>query len=159
MEISDVEQMVMACNFDVVSRTEKNEQLDIIGGIIGMRNYQGRFNHQRWAIEFAKNNDVMDLYGKYIKGTLEDRIAKFAITLFSLANKYKMNMKSLRLNESPGKLVSFEDLQMSMLKITLSHYRIYKKIIVLIGMLCDYCIANSVDLVWFTNKRLLAYVK
>lgn len=156
MEIAEIEQMVKVCNFNVSSQTKEAETLDVVDAIVEMRNYVGRFNQNRWDYECANGGDILKTYSKIVLGTLEDKLAEFAIVMFSLANKHNMNVSSLRLDPDSMKDRSFEELMMSMIKIEMTHYRIYKKIIVLIGMLCGYCIQNNIDLLWFVNKRLFA---
>lgn len=159
MEITEIEQMIKACNFDVASQSKKGEILDVVDAIVEMRNYDGRFNINRWEYEIKNGGDVIGLYSKLIRGTLEDKLAEFAIVLFSIANKYDMNASSLKLDQDSLRDRNFEDLLVSMLKIEISHYRIFKKIIVLLGMLCGYCLSEKIDLLWFVNKRLLVSVK
>lgn len=159
MEISEIEQMIKVCNFGVVNQSNKGEILSIVDAIVEMRKFEGRFNIKRWEYEISRGGDAVKLYPKLIQGTLEDKLAEFAIVLFSLANKYEMNVSSLKLDKDSLRDRNFEDLMMSMLKIEISHYRIYKKIIVLLGMLCGYCLDKNIDLLWFVNKRLLVSVK
>lgn len=159
MEITEIEQMIKVCNFDVANQSKKGEMLNVIDAIVEMRKYNGRFNIKRWDYEMEKGGDAVRLYPKLIQGTLEDKLAEFAIVLFAIANKYGMNAGSLKLDQDSLRDRNFEDLMVSMLKIEVSHYRIYKKIIVLLGMLCGYCLSEKIDLLWFVNKRLLVSVK
>lgn len=159
MEIAEIEQIIEACNFYVASQTQRAETFNVIDAIVEMRKYEGRFNAKRWEYENVNGRGTIEVYSKLVTGTLEDKLAEFAITLFSMANKYKMNVKSLRLDPDSMRDRSFEDLMMSMLKIEMTHYRVFKKIIILIGMLCGYCMMNGIDLLWFVNKRLLINIK
>ena len=152
MEIAEIEQIIEACNFDVASQTQRAETFNVIDAIVEMRKYEGRFNAKRWEYENVNGRGTIEIYSKLVAGTLEDKLAEFAIILFSMANKYKMNVKSLRLDPDSMRDRSFEDLMMT-------HYRVFKKIIILIGMLCGYCMMNGIDLLWFVNKRLLINIK
>ena len=134
MEIAEIEQIIEACNFDVASQTQRAETFNVIDAIVEMRKYEGRFNAKRWEYENVNGRGTIEIYSKLVAGTLEDKLAEFAIT-------------------------SFEDLMMSMLKIEMTHYRVFKKIIILIGMLCGYCMMKGIDLLWFVNKRLLINIK
>ena len=159
MEIAEIEQIIEACNFDVASQTQRAETFNEIDAIVEMRIYECRFNAKRCEYENFNWRGTIEIYSKLVAGTLEDKLAEFAITLLSMANKYKMNDKSLRLEPDSMRDRSFEDLMMSMLKIEMTHYRVFKKIIILIGMLCGYCMMNGIDLLWFVNKRLLVNIK
>ena len=132
MEIAEIEQIIEACNFDVASQTQRAETFNVIDAIVEMRKYEGRFNAKRWEYENVNGRGTIEIYSKLVAGTLEDKLAEFAIILFSMANKYKMNVKSLRLDPDSMRDRSFEDLMMSMLKIEMTHYRVFKKIIILI---------------------------
>ena len=99
MEIAEIEQIIEACNFDVASQTQMAETFNVIDAIVEMRKYEGRFNAKRWEYENVNGRDTIEIYSKLVAGTLEDKLAEFAITLFSMANKYKMNVKSLRLDD------------------------------------------------------------
>ena len=92
MEIAEIEQIIEACNFDVASQTQRAETFNVIDAIVEMRKYEGRFNAKRWEYENDNGRGTIEIYSKLVAGTLEDKLAEFAITLFSMANKYKMKI-------------------------------------------------------------------
>lgn len=157
MKVSEIENMIKACNFYVACQTEKSEMFLVLDRILQVRNQRGRFNAKEWDEQLGMGYGLVSAYEICIMQTLEDRLAELAIVLFSLAHKYQMNMESLKLGKTDAKTVFLDDLLMSMVKIEMSHYKVYKKIIILIGMLCDYCISNSIELRRFVEQRI-AYV-
>lgn len=158
MEIAEIERFIGVCGCKVVSRTEKGETLDVIGNLMELRKCTDRFNRIKYDYETGNGGDPIKAYDKVASGSLEDNLAKFAIFIFSLANSYRMNVQSLR-DGSSRQEKSFDDFIYSLLKISMSHYRSCKKIIILIGMLCGYCDDNNIDLGWFVKKRLSVGVK
>lgn len=153
MEITEIEQLIKKCNIDGKHLSEKGETFNIIAGIIALRTYKGKFCKERW--DFLVNNgyDIENAYGELVQDSQENALAGFAILLFSLVNKYKSNIKGLRLEPSADNH-TLEDLMYSMIKIAMTHYKPYKKVIILLGMLCGYCISNDIDLLWFVKNRL-----
>lgn len=157
MDVTEIERFIGVCGCKAISRTERGETLDVVGNVMELRKCTERFNRKRYEYEKEKNGDSVEAYGVTSAGSLEDGLARFAIYVFSLANSYKMNMCSLREGERHQEK-SFDDFVYSLLKISMSHYRSCKKIVILIGMLCGYCDDNNIDLGWYVDKRLLAGV-
>lgn len=154
MKVSEIENMIKACNFYVACQTEKSEKFLVLDRILQVRNQRGRVNAKEWDGQLSMGYGLASAYEICVLRTLEDRLAELAIVLFSLAHKYQMNMESLKLGKTDAKTVFLDDLLMSMVKIEMSHYKVYKKIIILIGMLCDYCISNSIELRRFVEQRI-----
>ena len=155
MKVSEIEEMVKACDLDFVCNSEKSEIFLVLEGILQVRGDNKRFNRKEWDLHCTESEGILHAYCSLVKGTLEDRLAELAIVLFSLAHKYQMNMGSLQLGKTDAKIIFLDDLLMSMVKIEMSHYKVYKKIIILIGMLCDFCISKGIDLKWFVKQKLL----
>ena len=143
------------CGRKVTTCTEKSETLDVVGNVMELRKCTERFNLAKYKYEMDKDGDAVGVYSKMADNSLEDGLARFAIFVFSLANSYKMNVQSLREGEN-GRDKSFDEFIYSLLKISMSHYRSCKKIIILIGMLCGYCDNNNIDLSWYIGMRLSA---
>lgn len=153
MKVSDIEEMVKVCDVDFVCSNEKSEMFLVLESILQIRERNKKFNRKEWESRCTESDNMLHAYCLLVKGTLEDRLAELAIILFSLAHKYQMNMGSLQLGKTDAKTIFLDDMLMSMVKIELSHYKVYKKIIILVGMLCDYCISNGIDLKWFVKQR------
>lgn len=158
MEISEIEKYIGECKSNCIPQSEKAESLNIIQNVILMRDCDRNFCKLSYDEQVRRGMFAEDAYKRESSFTMEDGIAKCAIYLFRLVNKYHMNVQSLRLDgKSPNE--NFEELVYSMVKISLTHYGIKKKIIILLGMLCSFCISEKIDLLWFVEKRLLINVK
>ena len=157
MKVFEIENLIKACDFYAACQTEKSEMFLILDRILQVRNQKRRFNAKEWAFQANTGFESASLYDMCVQMTLEDKLAELSIVLFSLAHKYQMNMESLKLGKTDAKTVFLDDLLMSMVKIEMSHYKVYKKIIILIGILCDYCLSNNIELKWFIEQRI-AYV-
>lgn len=153
MEITEIEQLIKRCNIDSMRLSEKGETFNIIAGIVALRIHKGKFCKERWDFLINNGCDIENAYGELVRDSQENALAGFAVLLFSLANKYNSNIKGLRLEPSTDNH-TLEDLMYSMIKITMTHYKPYKKVIILLGMLCGYCISNDIDLLWFVKNRL-----
>ena len=158
MEITEIERFIGVCGCKAISRTEKGETLDVVGNLMELHKCTDRFNRVKYDYETENGCDPIKAYDKVSNGSLEDSLARFAIFIFSLANSYRMNVQSLR-EDGSRQEKNFDDFIYSLLKISMSHYRSCKKIIILIGMLCGYCEGNNIDLGWFVEKRLSAGFK
>lgn len=153
MEITEIEQLIKKCSIDNMRLSEKGETFNIIDGIVALRMHKGKFCKERW--DFLVNNgyDIEKAYGEIVLDSQENALAGFALLLFSLANKYHSNINGLRLEPSTDNN-TMEELMYSMIKITMTHYKLYKKVVILIGMLCGYCMSKGIDLMWFIKNRL-----
>lgn len=153
MEITEIEQLIKKCNIDDMQLSEKGDTFNVIAGIVALRTPRVKFCKERW--DFLVNNgyDIENVYGELVRDSQENALASFSILLFSLANKYKSNIKGLRLEPSTDNQ-TLEGLMYSMIKIAMTHYKPCKKVIILLGMLCGYCISNNIDLLWFVKKHL-----
>lgn len=158
MEISEIEKYIGECKSNCIPQSERAESLNIIQSVMLMRDCERNFCKLSYDEQVRRGIFVEDAYKRECQYTMEDNMAKCAIFLFRLANKYHMNVKSLKLEEETRNK-NFEELVYSMVKISMTHYRIEKKIIILLGMLCSFCISEKIDLLWFVNKRLLINVK
>lgn len=153
MEITEIEQLIKKCNVGDVHLSEKGETFNIIAAIVALRTHKGKFCKERWHFLIKNGHDIERTYTELVRDSQENALAGFAILLFSMINKYNANIKGLRLEPSTDNH-TLEDLMYSMVKITMTHYKPYKKIIILLGMLCGYCISNEIDLLWFVKNRL-----
>lgn len=158
MEINEIEKYVGICKSNCIPQSEKVETLNIIQSIVCMRGFSGNFCKVSFDEMVNRGIYPEDAYRVHFQHTMEDEMAQLAISLFKLANKYHMDLEALRIDgKTPSK--NFEDLVYSMVKIGMTHYRIQKKIIILIGMLCNFCVYEGIDLLWFVKYRLLINVK
>lgn len=153
MEITEIEQLIKKCNIDGTQLSEREETFNVIAGIVALRTPRVKFCKERW--DFLVNNgcDMEKAYGELVRNSQENALAGLAVLLLSLANKHKANMNGLRL-EADSDNRTMESLMYSMIKIAMTHYKPYKKVTILFGMLCGYCISNEIDLLWFVKKRL-----
>lgn len=158
MEISEIEKYIEECKSNCIPQSERAESLNIIQSVMYMREFGQNFCKLSYDERVRRGIQPEVAYNCEAFKTMEDNMAKCAIFLFRLANKYHMNVKSLKLEEETRNK-NFEELVYSMVKISMTHYRIEKKIIILLGMLCSFCISEKIDLLWFVNKRLLINVK
>lgn len=154
MTVSEIESLIRICNFEEKMQTEKAEILDMVGNVTRLCNCSKRFNKARFDYDIENGKDYMESYAKLVKCSLEGGLAELGVFLFSLANKYHMNMQSLELKKNTPSQ-DFVDMVFSMVKISMSHHRICKKIIVLIGILCNYCIEEDIDLPFFVRNKLV----
>lgn len=158
MEISEIEKYIGECKSDCIPQSERAESLNVIQSVMLMRNFGQNFCKLSYNEQVRRGMRPEAAYDREAYCTMEDNMAKCAIFLFRLANKYHMNVKSLKL-EKETRNKNIEELVYSMVKISMTHYRIKKKIIILLGMLCSFCISENIDLLWFVNNRLLINVK
>lgn len=153
MEIAEIEQLMKKCSTGDILLSEKGDTFNIIAEIVALRCQKMKFCKERWDFLASSGYDMEKAYCETVKDTQENTLAGFAILLFSLANKYKANIRNLRL-EADHNNQTIENLMYSMIKIVMTHYKPYKKVVILIGMICGYCISNEIDLVWFVKNRI-----
>lgn len=155
MEIKDIETLIKLCPSDVVEVGSNTDVLKVLENIISLRNYRSRFNFNRYNYERDHEANVVEAYAKLQKETLEGRMADLGITLFTIANKYHLDMRSLHIDAELSKSRDLESLMVTMAKIALSEYNMAKKMIILIGMLLCYCLKENIDILFFIKNRLL----
>lgn len=155
MEKEDLEQLMSVCNQDMMVLTDKMECLELVSLIIALKPPVKRYNSVIWTKGMVCDRKF---YLDYIKGTFEDNISMLLVRLMTLANKLRMNLVPLCLGREKEDRQA-EDLVMSLLRIALSHYKIRKKVIVMIGILVDYCNANSINVCWFARLGVLNELK
>lgn len=153
MEITEIEQLIKKCNIDGMQLSEKGETFTVIARIVALRTPRVKFCKERWDFLINNGCGMEQAYDKLIRDSQENALAGLGILLLSLANKYKANMNGLRL-EADTDNRTMESLMYSMIKIAMTHYKPYKKVTILFGMLCGYCISNEIDLFWFIKNRL-----
>lgn len=144
MEINEIENMVALCSGDRVLLNRKAQTLVLVNAISSVWDNKGLASK-----DAARNKDYSN-----IVGTLEDKLACLAKTIFGVANKLGMDMHSLDLNRHES-YQNLEDILLSMDAIAMSNYRMEKKIIILTGKLVSFCLYMGIDIIWFLKNRLV----
>lgn len=143
MEVSEIEKYVELCSQDRAVLSWKAQTLVIVSAISDVWNNRGfAGKHAKDGMSFSD-----------IEGTLEDKLAQLAKVLFGVANKLRMDFRSLDLQRVEVNK-NLEDVLWSMDMIAMSKYRMEKKLIIIIGKLMSYCFHMGIDLLWFLGERL-----